>query len=93
MKHTGVRVALLRSLASNGPGYGLELMERVLRETGGAVRLHGGNTYPSLRALEDAGLLTSWEEVAPDPAMRCGVPRRYYKITEAGRKAVEREAG
>jgi PadR family transcriptional regulator PadR len=78
--------ALLQVLAS-GEGYGLELIERVRDRTEGLVSLHQGSVYPALRWLERRGLVESYE--AAGPPDRGGRPRRYYRITAAGRRTAE----
>jgi len=60
--------------------YGLELA----RATG----LASGSIYPILARLERAGWVESgWEELDRHAAGR--PPRRYYRLTEAGRLAIE----
>lgn len=83
------KAALLQELI-RGQGYGAELIERVKKNTRGAVNLHMGNTYPALRELEAGGLVKSWE-AEPTPE-RGGRPRRYYKITAAGQRAAGDQA-
>ncbi len=78
------KAALLQALIS-GPGYGLDLIERVKKQTKGAVELGQGSVYPALRDLEHDGLLESYEGEAPPE--RGGRPRRYYKLTALGAKA------
>jgi PadR family transcriptional regulator, regulatory protein PadR len=77
------RGALLLALL-RGPGYGLELLKRVETLTDGHVRLLQASVYPTLRALEDEGLLTSFE--GEPVAERGGKPRRYYKLTAIGQR-------
>ena len=78
------KIALLQALVS-GESYGLELIERVRTASRGKVILFQGRVYPVLRELEEEGLLTSFDgEPRSD---RGGRPRRYYKLTAAGRKA------
>ena len=61
--------------------YGLELV-RTLAEVDGMV-LSEGTLYPLLSRLRKEELVdTSWQESASGP------PRRYYRITAAGRRAV-----
>lgn len=81
MALTEDQAALLVALAA-GPGFGLELIDRVKAITDGKTVLHAGTIYPALRELERQGLLRSWDgETTPD---RGGRPRRYYALTEQG---------
>lgn len=78
------KAALLQALIS-GPGFGLDLIERVKKQTNGSVVLGQGSVYPALRDLEADGLLESYEgEPLPE---RGGRPRRYYKLTALGQRA------
>lgn len=70
--------ALLQSL--DVPGYGLELIERVRRRTGGRIRLRMGSVYPALKALEARGLVRG----RPTGRRTKGRPRRYYELTVRG---------
>ncbi len=75
----------------NGPGYGLEILERVRLRGGAKAGLSSGNLYPLLRELERDGLLTSFAgETAP---ARGGRPRIYYRLTGEGCRAVLEERG
>ena len=86
MLNSNASNALLQALAI-GSSFGLVLIERVKERTKGAVVLHQGSIYPALRALEREGLLRSWEgETAPG---RGGTPRRYYELTDEGRRVLE----
>jgi PadR family transcriptional regulator PadR len=75
------RLAILQ-LVSERERYGYEIITEIRDRTGGVVELAEGNVYPALRALEEEGLVSSaWREVEP------GVPpRKYYRITAAGRE-------
>ena len=73
------KAALLHVLET--PGYGLELVERVRRDTAGLVNLHLGSVYPALRALERQQLVRSRSGPSPIGA---GRPRRYYELTARG---------
>ncbi len=78
------KAALLQALIS-GPGYGLDLIERVKKHTKGEIVLHQGTVYPALRELEADGLVRSYEsEPLPE---RGGRPRRYYRLTALGARA------
>lgn len=69
------------------PMYGYQIARFIESRSGGASVLKQGALYPVLRALEGSGLLES--EVEPSVS---GPPRRYYRITPAG-KGILREWG
>lgn len=83
------KVALLQALMQ-GESYGLELIERVEKATGGRTTLMQGRVYPLLRQLESEGFLESYDG-APLPE-RGGRPRRYYKLTAEGRRTAREDA-
>ena len=82
------RAALLQALAV--PGYGLDLIARVRRGSGGRVRLQVGSVYPALLSLERQGLVRRRRV----DGRRRGRPRQYYELTVTGVRAAmdEREA-
>jgi len=82
------RGALLLGLI-RGEAYGLQLLKRLEDVTGGRVRIQQASAYPILRAMEEEGLLRSWEgEPVPE---RGGRPRRYYELTAKGKKVASEE--
>ena len=64
--------------------YGYQIAKRLQREGGAASLVKQGALYPVLRTLSGAGLLAS--RVVPSYS---GPPRRYYRITDAGRVTLE----
>lgn len=79
------KAALLQCLC-DGEGYGLDLIERAKQY---GLNLHAGSVYPALRELEGDGFLKSYEgEPMPE---RGGRPRRYYKLTAAGKKLAAKQ--
>jgi PadR family transcriptional regulator PadR len=74
-----VEAALLLALLQ-GPGYGLQLIERVRIRSRGRVRLPQGVVYPALLRLERRKLLRRWAA----NSKRIGRPRRYYELTPTG---------
>jgi len=64
------------------PMYGYQIAKLVESRTRDVDIMKQGALYPVLRSLESTGLLES--EVEPSVS---GPPRRYYKITAAGRQA------
>ncbi|RPE77195.1 PadR family transcriptional regulator [Vulcaniibacterium tengchongense] len=79
-----VSLALLAVLGqADEPMYGYQIAKRLERVGQGVLSGKQSALYPVLRNLEGAGLLAS--HVEPSVA---GPPRRYYRITEAGRAAL-----
>lgn len=83
-----VSLALLAVLgAAAEPMYGYQIAKRLEREGEGVLSGKQSALYPVLRSLEGGGLLESFVE--PSVA---GPPRRYYRITYAGRDVLHRWA-
>lgn len=79
-----VALVLLAILAvSPADLYGYEIAKRLQRAHDGDPLFKEGTVYPVLRALSANGLLTS--RVVPSYS---GPPRRYYRITDEGRRAL-----
>ncbi len=78
-----VSLALLAVVAAaDAPMYGYQIAKR-LESLDGVLSGKQSALYPVLRNLEGSGLLESFVE----PSMS-GPPRRYYRITAAGRAAL-----
>ena len=76
-----VSLVLLSILAAaQEPLYGYQIAKQLEREGVGSAIMKQGTLYPVLRSLCAGGFLDS--EVQPSVS---GPPRRYYRITEAGR--------
>ena len=67
------------------PMYGYQIAKLIDANAGEIPIMKQGTLYPVLRSLESSGLLES--EVEPSVS---GPPRRYYRITEAGRKTLKK---
>ena len=79
-----VSLALLAVLAAAGePMYGYQIAKRLERDGEGVLSGKQSALYPVLRNLQAAGLLDSHVE----PSVS-GPPRRYYRITDAGHRAL-----
>jgi PadR family transcriptional regulator, regulatory protein PadR len=70
---------------AKSPMYGYQIAKLIESRTKDVDIMKQGALYPVLRSLESAGLLES--EVEPSVT---GPPRRYYRITEPGRQALEK---
>jgi PadR family transcriptional regulator PadR len=82
--NAGIAALVLLCVLSRAadPMYGYQIAKLIKEE---ASTIKQGTLYPVLRALESGGLLES--EVEPSVS---GPPRRYYRITEAGRETLTR---
>ncbi len=78
---TPIVLAILRQSDS----YGYAIIQRVKQVSGDRVTWTEGMLYPVLHRLEEAGLVTSRWETA-----ETGRPRKYYRLTDAGRTELAR---
>lgn len=85
MKSLSPKEMLVLELLAHGPDrFGLELVEA---SEGGLKR---GTIYVTLGRMETQGLVTSHAEAEPRPGDRSGgMPRRLYRATPLGRKALQ----
>jgi len=80
---------MLMALA-DGDLHGLGVMQAVLDQTGGAVRLWPAMLYRNLDKLVVEGYIAE-RPASPAEAVKAGSPR-YFRLTPAGRKACAAEA-
>jgi len=84
LKRGSLELIVLHLLAA-GEAYGYEIVSKLTAETNGALAITDGTLYPVLYRLERAGFVTvRWE--TPER----GVPRKYYRLTDAGRDELAR---
>lgn len=77
--------ALLLAALEGGPRHGYAVKEALRDGSGGRIDLPTGTIYPALRRLEQAGLIAgAWDTTTPRP-------RRTYRLTAAGRRALSGE--
>lgn len=80
----GTLELLLLRLLGEEPTHGYELVSKLSHRSAGRFEIKEGTLYPVLYRLEDAGLIVpEW-----DPPAR-GVPRKVYRLTDAGLERVE----
>jgi DNA-binding PadR family transcriptional regulator len=73
----------------NGPAHGYAIGKEIEERSGGALNPTTGALYQALKRLRDDGLV----EPAPEETERAAdARRRYFRLTELGRKAVALEA-
>jgi DNA-binding PadR family transcriptional regulator len=80
---------ILLALA-DGERHGYGIMQEVTQRTEGTVQLGPGTLYGSIKRLLEAGLIEESDE-RPDPAMD-DQRRRYYRLTDFGRRVAQAEA-
>lgn len=67
-----------------GDNYGYEINKTIRQRTGGQYDFKEATLYTAFKRLEGAGLISSyWGEDGP------GARRRYYAITDEGRRRLE----
>jgi PadR family transcriptional regulator PadR len=79
LKRGSIELVVLH-LLSLGEAYGYEIVTKLDTLTGPDLTVSDGTLYPVLYRLERAG----WVDVRWDTPDR-GVPRKYYRLTRAGR--------
>lgn len=76
---------LILTILARGKSYGYEIIQQVKAFSGGSLDWADGMLYPVLHKLESERLIASeWLLVADRK-------RKYYRITEAGKKALAQE--
>lgn len=75
---------LILDVISRGPSYGYQIAQTVMSQSKGYFELKEGSLYPALHRMERQKLLASfWEDTQE------GRRRKFYKLTPAGRKALD----
>lgn len=79
--YRGYTDTVILAQLSRRDSYGYEINKSVQQATGGAFELKEATLYTTFRRLEQAGLILSyWGDE------NTGARRRYYAITDAGRR-------
>jgi PadR family transcriptional regulator, regulatory protein PadR len=78
---------VMNTLDTLGPQHGYGIAQRLLQISGSALHLNQGTLYPALLRLEQRGWITSkWGNSENNRRAR------FYSLTRAGRKQLQREA-
>lgn len=80
-----VQLLVLRVLEKEDM-YGYQIITELSRRSGNAFEMKEGTLYPVLHGFCKDALLESYEKTAPS-----GKLRKYYHITEKGKKTLEKE--
>jgi PadR family transcriptional regulator, regulatory protein PadR len=78
---------VLKTLETIGPLHGYGIARRIEQTSGDLLSVNYGTLYPALLKLEQEGYIAS-EWGVSDNNRRA----KYYKLTRAGRKQLEKEA-
>ena len=75
---------LLLKLLDQEDMYGYQMIEELARRSDDTFSLKAGTMYPLLHDMQNQGLITVYEKAAES-----GRLRKYYSLTDEGRKALE----
>lgn len=78
---------VLKTLQSMGPLHGYGIARRIEQTSGDNVVVQYGTLYPALLKLEQEGYVAAEWGISENNRRA-----RYYRLTRAGRKQLEREA-
>ncbi len=81
---SGSTPMLVLSLLRDGDKYGYEMVETLAKRSDDTFLLKEGTLYPLLHSLEQQKFVTSYTKEAPS-----GRERKYYRLTDSGRKQLE----
>src|SRR5438270_11811784 len=77
---------MLKTLDAMGPLHGYGIARRIEQTSGNKLSLNYGTVYPALLKLEQEGYIASeWGTSANNRKAK------YYRLTRAGKKQIERE--
>lgn len=83
LEHTSL---LVLSLLKGQDLYGYQMIHELKRRSDHTFQMKEGTLYPVLKKLENAGAVTSYQADVD------GRTRKYYHLTRAGLKELEKEA-
>jgi len=78
---------VLKTLEAMGPLHGYGIARRIEQTSGNQLLINYGTLYPALLKLEQEGYIASEWGVSDNKRKA-----KYYRLTRAGRKQLEREA-
>src|SRR2546429_795493 len=78
---------VLKTLQALGPLHGYGIARRIEQTSGDLLAVNYGTLYPALLKLEQEGYISSEWDVSDNNRKA-----KYYKLTRAGKKQLEREA-
>lgn len=85
MNFKGTLPTLILEALAHGASHGYRIAQQIKERSEGVLDFKEGTLYPALHKLENDGLVESYE------GMEKGRPRRYYRITRAGRAVLAKD--
>jgi PadR family transcriptional regulator PadR len=79
---------VLKTLEAMGPVHGYGIARRIEQTSGNLLSLNYGTLYPALLKLEQEGSISSEWGVSENNRKA-----KFYRLTRAGRKQLQKEAG
>jgi transcriptional regulator len=76
---------LILHTLSDGPKHGYRIAKDIKSQSQGVLDFKEGTLYPTLHGLEKQGLIEAFTEIEN------GRERRYYRLTDSGRDALDHE--
>lgn|SRR5690349_2156369 len=80
----GVLELCVLTLLSRGDAYGYEIASKLMADVG----MGEGTIYPLMRRMQEDGLVSTYLVEASG-----GPPRKYYRLTDGGRKTLAAQRG
>jgi len=77
---------VILSILAGGEAYGYQIIHTIIRISGGALEWSEGTIYPVLHRMEKENLIRSQWKLSEN-----GRRRKYYRLSEAGYRELERE--
>ena len=85
MNFKGTLPTLILEALAQEPSHGYRIAQQIKERSEGVLDFKEGTLYPALHKLKNEGLIESYE------GAENGRPRRYYRISEEGRKALAKD--
>src|SRR5262245_1882382 len=82
----GTLELMILTILVKGPMHGYAVMQRLQQLTGGVFQVTAGSLFPALQRLEESGCVSGEWGVSENNRRA-----RFYTITKAGRKQLDRE--
>ncbi len=85
MNFRGTLPTLILEALEQEPSHGYRIAQRIKERSQGVLDFKEGTLYPALHKLENGGFVESFE------GFENGRPRRYYRISETGRRILAKD--